>query len=71
MKDGVEAVNYFKGRGFSNKVVRSDIEGGCSGYSQVDLVILDLNLPKIDGIGVLKFLKSDSKYCLVPAWTGK
>ena len=34
--------------------------------SQVSLVILDLNLPKIDGMDVLKFIKKNSKYYSIP-----
>ncbi len=49
-KDGQEAIDYFQ----------DEMQ------SQVSLVILDLNLPKIDGIKVLKFIKKNSKYCSVP-----
>ncbi|MFQ5687631.1 MAG: response regulator [Candidatus Scalindua sp.] len=49
-KDGQEAIDFFK----------------CTELSKVSLVILDLNLPKVDGIDVLKFIKRDSRYCSVP-----
>ncbi len=49
-KDGQEAIDYFQ----------HEIQ------SQVSLVILDLNLPKIDGMEVLKFIKKNSKYCSIP-----
>ncbi len=49
-KDGREAIDYFQ----------------CEMQSQVSLVILDLNLPKIDGMGVLKFIKQNSKYRSIP-----
>ncbi len=49
-KDGQEAIDYFQ----------DEMQ------SQVSLIILDLNLPKIDGMEVLKFIKKDSKYRSVP-----
>ena len=57
MKDGQEAMDYF------NKAdeVRCSII-----MSQVGLVLLDLDLPKIDGWRVLKFLKKSPKYRSIP-----
>ncbi len=49
-KDGQEAINYFQHETMP----------------QVSLVILDLNLPKVDGMEVLKFAKSNSRYCSIP-----
>ena len=49
-KDGQEAIDYFQ----------------YEMQSQVSLVMLDLNLPKINGIDVLKFIKKNSKYCSIP-----
>jgi DNA-binding response OmpR family regulator len=49
-KDGQEAIDYFQ----------------YEMQSQVSLVILDLNLPKINGMDVLKFIKKNSKYCSIP-----
>ena len=49
-KDGQEAINYFQHETMP----------------QVSLVILDLNLPKVDGMEVLKFVKNNSRYCSIP-----
>ncbi len=49
-KDGQEAIDYFQHEAMP----------------QVSLVILDLNLPKVDGMDVLKFAKNNSRYCSVP-----
>ncbi len=49
-KDGEEAIDYFQ----------HEMQ------SQVSLVILDLKLPKIEGMDVLKFIKKNAKYCSVP-----
>jgi DNA-binding response OmpR family regulator len=49
-KDGQEAIDYFQ----------------YEMQSQVSLVILDLNLPKVHGMDILKFIKKNSKYCSIP-----
>ncbi len=49
-KDGQEAIDYFQ----------------YEMQSQVSLVILDLNMPKINGIDVLKFIKKNPKCCSIP-----
>jgi DNA-binding response OmpR family regulator len=50
MKDGQEAIDFFQSKM----------------QSQITLVILDLNLPKVDGMDVLKFIKKNSQHCFVP-----
>ncbi len=49
-KDGQEAINYFQ----------------YEMQSQISLVISDLNLPKINGMDVLKFIKKNPKYHSIP-----
>ena len=66
MKDGQEAIDYFQELDPSNQIVQSNVEGGNGRYSQIALVILDLNLPKVDGMSILKFLKKNSRYCSIP-----
>ena len=66
MKDGMEAVDYFQEVDPSNQIVQSNVEGGNGRHSQIDLVILDLNLPKVNGMDVLKSLKRNPRYCSIP-----
>ena len=54
LNDGLEALNYFQKYGENGEQIR------------VNLVILDLNLPKVHGIDVLKILKQNSKYSSIP-----
>ena len=54
LNDGLEALNYFQKHGDNGEQIR------------VNLVILDLNLPKVPGMKVLKFLKQNSKYSSIP-----
>jgi len=51
-KDGEKAINYFQ----------------YEMQSQVSLVILDLNLPKIHGMEVLKFIKKNPKCHSIPVF---
>ncbi len=57
-KDGQEAMDYFQ-----NGSIDCDDDAV---QPQIALVILDLTLPKINGMDVLKFIKHNSKYCSVP-----
>jgi CheY-like chemotaxis protein len=53
-KDGEEALDYLYKRGkFTN-------------VETPDLILLDINLPKIDGMEVLSIIKKDEKLRLVP-----
>jgi CheY-like chemotaxis protein len=54
LKDGDAAINYFRGLANNNK------------ESMPDLVLLDINLPKVDGKEVLAFIKSDPKLRVIP-----
>ncbi len=58
VRDGQEAIEYFQE--FSVK---------CNGQSIndiINLIILDLNLPKVSGMEVLKYLKKNSQYSQIP-----
>ena len=57
LKDGQEAIDYFQERHTNT------VDGA---QDEVGLIILDLKLPKIDGMGVLKFLKKNQRYCSIP-----
>lgn len=55
-KDGQEAMDYLKQTDEVCKTIRS----------RIGMVLLDLNLPKIDGMSVLKFLKNNPMYRSIP-----
>ena len=56
-RDGIEALDFLFARGaFSERI----------GAPLPTLVILDLKLPKLDGLGVLKALRADSRTQLIP-----
>jgi DNA-binding response OmpR family regulator len=58
-KDGQEAVDYFQNGS-------NDCDGDDAVQPQIAMVILDLNVPRIDGMNVLKFIKRNTDYCSIP-----
>jgi len=56
-KDGVEALNFFLGE---------DGKSGCSVEELPVVVLLDLKLPKIDGLEVLRRMRANEKTKSVP-----
>ncbi len=57
MKDGQEVIDYFQ-----ESVVKWE---GKIQYI-ISLIILDLNIPKVHGMDVLKFLKNNPMYSSIP-----
>jgi len=55
-RDGAEALDYLLVR-------RSDTDGTCA---LPQLILLDLNLPKIDGLEVLRRIRADARTRLLP-----
>ena len=56
-RDGVEALDFLFARG---------AHAGRAGKPPPTLVILDLKLPRLDGLGVLKALRGDERTRLIP-----
>lgn len=56
-RDGVEALDYLFGRGEY---------AGCDTLPQPQVILLDLRLPKLDGLEVLRQLRADKRTCLLP-----
>jgi two-component system response regulator len=57
VRDGAEALDYFFSRG---------AHAGRGQHEIAQLVLLDLKLPKIDGLGVLRALRADDRTKLIP-----
>ena len=57
VRDGQEAIEYFQ---------EYSIKWDGQTKDKISLIILDLNLPKVSGMEVLKYLKNNSKYSPVP-----
>ena len=56
-RDGVEALDYLFARG---------AYAGHAGKPLPTLIILDLKLPRLDGLGVLKAIRGDERTKLIP-----
>ena len=57
VNDGQEALDFVYNRG-EYKDLRK--------YPQPNIILLDVNMPKVDGFEVLEQLKSDKKYAKIP-----
>lgn len=57
VRDGVEAVNYLLGEGAFTSSPPPALP---------KVVLLDLNLPKLDGLGVLRRIRADQRTRLIP-----
>lgn len=57
VRDGQEALDFLKREGEYSNMVNQPLPG---------LVLLDLNLPKVNGLEVLKIVKEDSNLCCIP-----
>jgi two-component system response regulator len=57
VQDGVEALDFLFGRGaFAGRDTRA----------LPDVILLDIKLPKLDGLEILKRLRADEHTCLIP-----
>ena len=54
VKDGVDAIDFLKQRSLAKD------------NAMPDLILLDINMPKLNGIGVLEFIKKDEKFRRIP-----
>ena len=57
VRDGAEALDYLKGRG---------AHAGREAEELPEVVLLDLKLPKVDGLEVLEAIRGDERMKLVP-----
>ena len=67
VSDGLEALNYLQGQASYNNAVTS-----LSNYSlehMPALIILDLNLPRISGIEILRRIRADPRTKILPVVT--
>jgi two-component system response regulator len=57
VRDGSEALDYLFGKG---------VHAGRDASALPTLILLDLNLPRIDGLGVLRAIRADARTGLLP-----
>ena len=66
-RDIADAMSYALDRaGFSVRIARTGEEGLDAVRKGADLVLLDLNLPRLDGRELLRIVKADAGLCSIP-----
>ena len=63
LSDGIEALNYLQRQASDGDLSSS---GDCSMAAMPAVVILDINLPTIDGIEILRRIRADSRTRILP-----
>ena len=66
--DGQEALDYLMRQGAYSRREETDVNGGMevTAWRHPDLVVLDLNLPRLTGIDVLRQVRTAEQLCLTP-----
>lgn len=55
LSSGMKAIDYFEGYSLEDQI-----------ESRIRLIVIDLKLSEIDGMNILKFLKTNSRYSKIP-----
>ena len=69
LQDGQEAIDYLLRQGRYAQPEASTAPGGRmdgAAWRRPDLIVLDLNLPRLTGIDVLRQIRADDHLCLTP-----
>ncbi len=66
IKDGKDAIDYFQKNDLSEKSDLAGVYSDDEELFQIELILLDINLPKINGIDVLKCIRMNPKYYSTP-----
>ncbi len=61
IKDGQDAIDYFHKNDCQAEFNSDDQE-----YFQIDLILLDINLPKVNGMDILKYIRKKPGYYATP-----
>jgi two-component system, response regulator len=66
-RDGEEAIQYLLAGGTASTAASNEVDGAAANRDPLPaLVLLDIKLPKIDGLGVLRRLRADTRTRRLP-----
>ncbi len=66
IEDGQGALDYFQRKNLFGNSDSSGVYVNDEIFFQIDLILLDINLPKVNGLDVLEHIRRDPKYHKTP-----
>ncbi|MBC8550764.1 MAG: response regulator [Candidatus Brocadiales bacterium] len=66
IKDGQDAIDYFHKNDLHENVCQAEFNSDDQEYFQTELILLDINLPKVNGMDVLKYIRKIPGYSATP-----
>lgn len=65
IKDGQDAIDYFHTNDLPEDACQAEFNSGQE-YFQIELILLDINLPKVSGMDILKYIRKKPGYSEIP-----
>ncbi len=66
IKDGQDAIDYFHKNDFPENTCLAEINSDGQENFQIELILLDINIPKVNGIDILKCIREKPGYSETP-----
>ncbi len=64
--DGQDAIDYFHKNDMHENACQAEFNGDDQEYFQTDIILLDIDLPKVNGMDILKYIRKIPGYSLTP-----
>ena len=66
IKDGQDAIDYFNKNDLHENACQAEFNSDGQEYFQTELILLDINLPKVNGMDILKYIRKIPGYSATP-----
>ncbi len=66
IKDGQDAIDYFHKNDLSENDCQAEFNSDDQKYFQIELILLDISLPKVNGMDILKYIRKKPGYYATP-----
>ncbi len=66
IKDGQDAIDYFHKNDLPENACQAEFNSEIQENFQIALILLDINLPKVNGMDILKYIRKKPGYCATP-----